>query len=188
MVTCVTGDICKEVIENLALDDMWEAAKLDEDYQSVAETNKQNMDKEVYKTVTTTASKEYIRLGVERMSVIEKGNTIIVLIDQIRNVVPQTMWRKLLDTEREKVPPADGPFLRPANVCSTDTAHTVSQLERWFATFGVSWSIRCDNGPRFSSKGFKEFCDEYCIKLNLTSPYNPGSSGATERGVGFDPA
>ena len=68
---------------------------------------------------------------------------------------------------------------------STDTEHTVRQLKRWFATFGVSWSIRCDNGPPFSSRGFHEFCDEYCIQLNLTSPYNPESSGAGERGVGL---
>ena len=32
---------------------------------------------------------------------------------------------------------------------------------------------------------FKAFCDEYCIDLQLTSSYNPKSSGATERGVGL---
>ena len=52
---------------------MWKAAKLDEGYQSVAETIKQKKDKEVYKTVTTAAIKEYIGYGVERMSVMEKG-------------------------------------------------------------------------------------------------------------------
>ena len=67
---------------------------------------------------------------------------------------------------------------------SMDTDHTVKQLKRWFATFGVSRSIRCDNGPPFFSKGFKDFCKEYCIRLDLTSPYNPESSGAAERGVG----
>ena len=35
---------------------------------------------------------------------------------------------------------------------STDTEHTVRQLKRWFATFGVSWSIRCDNSPPFFGK------------------------------------
>ena len=68
---------------------------------------------------------------------------------------------------------------------STDNEHTVRQLKRWFPTFGVSRSVRCDNGPPFSSKGFKEFCDKYGIKLNLTSPYNPESSGAAKRGVGL---
>ena len=68
---------------------------------------------------------------------------------------------------------------------STDNEHTVRQLKRWFATFGVSRSIRCDNGPPFSSMGFKEFCDKYGIQLKLTSPYNLESSGAAERGVGL---
>ena len=58
-----------------------------------------------------------------------------------------------------------------------DTEHTVMQLKMWFATFSVSRSIRCDNGPPFFSRGFKEFCDKYCIRLDLTSPYNPESSG-----------
>ena len=49
----------------------------------------------------------------------------------------------------------------------------------------MSRSIRCDNGPPFFSKGFKDFCKEYCIRLDLTSPYNPESSGAAERGVGL---
>ena len=68
---------------------------------------------------------------------------------------------------------------------STDTEHTVKQLKRWFATFGVSRSIRCDNDPPFFSKRFMKLCNEYCIRLDLTSPYNPESSGAAERGVGL---
>ena len=68
---------------------------------------------------------------------------------------------------------------------SMDNEHTVRQLKRWFATFGMSRSIRCDNGPPFSSMGFKEFCDEYGNQLNLTTPYNPESSGAPKRGVGL---
>ena len=36
VVSCVTGDICREVIEDPALEDMWEAARLDKGYQSVA--------------------------------------------------------------------------------------------------------------------------------------------------------
>ena len=38
--------------------------------------------------------------------------------------------------------------------------------------------------PPFFGKGFRDFCDEYGIRLNLTSPYIPESSGAAERGVG----
>ena len=80
-VTCVTGDICREMIKDLALNEMWEAARLDESHQFVAETVKQKKDKEVYKMVTTAAIKEYIGHGVERRSVIEKGDTLIRLMD-----------------------------------------------------------------------------------------------------------
>ena len=45
MVSCVTGDICKEVIEDPALDEMWEAAKMGKGYQSVAETIKKKIEK-----------------------------------------------------------------------------------------------------------------------------------------------
>ena len=65
----------------------------------MAETIKKKVDKEVYKTVTTAAIKEYIGLGVERMSVIEMGDTMIMLIDQTRFVVPHTMRQRLLDRE-----------------------------------------------------------------------------------------
>jgi hypothetical protein len=46
-VSCVKGDICREVVE-----DMWEAARLDKGYQSVALTVKRKMDEEVYKTLS----------------------------------------------------------------------------------------------------------------------------------------
>ena len=67
----------------------------------MAETIKQKKDNEVYKNVTTTAIKEYIGLGVERMPVIEKGDTMIMLMDQTRIVVPQTMRRKLKEREQQ---------------------------------------------------------------------------------------
>ena len=50
---------------------------------------------------------------------------------------------------------------------------------------GVSRSIRCDNGPPFFGKEFREFCDKYNIGLDLTAPYDPKSSGSAERGVGL---
>ena len=68
---------------------------------------------------------------------------------------------------------------------SKDMEHTVRQLKRWFANFGVSRSIRCDNGPPFFSRRFKEICNKYCIRLDFTSLYNPSSSRVTERGVGL---
>ena len=38
VISCITRDICKEVIKDPALDEMWEAAKKDEGCQRVAET------------------------------------------------------------------------------------------------------------------------------------------------------
>ena len=99
VVTCVTEDIYKEVIEDPALDDKLEAARLDKGYQSVAETIKQKKDKEVYKTVSTAAIKEYIGYRVERMSVIEKWDAMIMLMDQTRIVVPPSMRKKLINRE-----------------------------------------------------------------------------------------
>ena len=37
----------------------------------------------------------------------------------------------------------------------TDTNHTVRQLKRWFANFGVRKSIKCDNGPPSSARGLR---------------------------------
>ena len=68
-------------------------------HQSVVETIKQKKDKEVYKTVTTAAIKEYIGHRVERMSVIEKGDAMIVLMDQTRIVVPHSIRKKLMDRD-----------------------------------------------------------------------------------------
>ena len=59
----------------------------------------QNKDKEVYKTLSAAAIKEYIGQGLERMSTIEKGDTIIVLMDQTMMVVPHSMRKKLMDKE-----------------------------------------------------------------------------------------
>ena len=51
VVSCVTGDICREVIQDPALDDMWEAARLDKGYQSVAMTVKKKTGEDVQNTV-----------------------------------------------------------------------------------------------------------------------------------------
>ena len=60
---------------------------------------KQKTGEEVYKALTKAAIKEYVGLGIERMSVIEKGDSMILLMDQARIVVPQTMRKRLMDRE-----------------------------------------------------------------------------------------
>ena len=205
---------------------------------SVAKTVKQKTGEEVYKTLSKAAIKEYVGQGIERMSVIEKGESMILLVDQTRIVVPEAVRKRLMDREhlahpginkmlaslRAKYfwPGIEGDVRRVVEGCepcqmhmnsqardphrltleyvsrpmqaigidffergghkylllmdhfsgmplyekmgiSTDNEHTVRQLKRWFATFGVSRSVRCDNGPPFSSRAFKEFCKEYAI-------------------------
>ena len=99
VISCIKGDICKEVVEDPALDDMWEAARLDEGYMSVALTVKQKTGKEVYKTLSKAAIKEYVGQGIERMSVIEKGGSMILLMDQTRIVVYEAVRKRLMDRE-----------------------------------------------------------------------------------------
>ena len=99
VVSCVTGDICREVIQDPAQENMWEAARLDKGYQSVAMTVKKKTGEEVYKTLSKAAIKECVGLGIERMSVIKKGNSVIFLMDQTRIVVPQIMKKSLMDRE-----------------------------------------------------------------------------------------
>ena len=53
----------------------------------------------MYKTLSKAAIKEYMGLGIERMSVIEKGGSMVLLMDQTRIVVPQRMRKRLLDRE-----------------------------------------------------------------------------------------
>ena len=62
-------------------------------------TVKRKTDEEVYKTPSKAEINEYVGLGIKRMSVIEKGKTIILLMDQTRIVVPQTMRKELMDRE-----------------------------------------------------------------------------------------
>ena len=88
VISNISGDICKEVIEDPALDKMWEAAEKDEGYQRVAKTVDDKTEMTVIKTLSKAAITEYIGLGMNRMSVIKKGETMIMLKDQTRIIVP----------------------------------------------------------------------------------------------------
>ena len=72
---------------------------MDKGNQSVALMVKRKTDEEMYKSLSKAAIKEYVGLGIERMSVIEKGKTILLVMDQTRIVVPQTMRKNLTDRE-----------------------------------------------------------------------------------------
>ena len=65
VVSCIKGEICKEVIEDPALDEMWEAAWMDQGYQSVAETIKKKVAKEVYNPVPKLKQQSQSAYGME---------------------------------------------------------------------------------------------------------------------------
>jgi len=63
---------------------------------------------------------------------------------------------------------------------------TLNKLKTFeaFATthFGTKMSkLRCDNGGEYTSKAFREFCEEKGIQIQYTSPYTPKKNGHTER-------
>ncbi len=47
--------------------------------------------------------------------------------------------------------------------------------------FGVPTTIVSDNGGEFTSAAFDEFCSNYGIRHNFTTPYHPISNGLVER-------
>ena len=76
-----------------------QATGLDKGYQSMTLTVKWKTDNEVYKTLSKAVIKENAGLWIERMSVIEEGKTMILLMDQRRIVVSETFRKKLMDKE-----------------------------------------------------------------------------------------
>ena len=53
----------------------------------------------MYKILSKAAIKVYVGLGIEKISVIEKGDSMILLMDQTRIKIPQTMRKRLMDRE-----------------------------------------------------------------------------------------
>ncbi|XP_062699942.1 uncharacterized protein K02A2.6-like, partial [Aedes albopictus] len=63
----------------------------------------------------------------------------------------------------------------------TTTELTVNALFETFSRFGVPETLRSDNGPQFISEQFKNFCKEYGIVHQKTTPYWPQANGEVER-------
>ncbi|XP_055307067.1 uncharacterized protein K02A2.6-like [Sitodiplosis mosellana] len=62
-----------------------------------------------------------------------------------------------------------------------DATETIKALKVIFARFGISLSIKADNGPEFPSEEFKQFCETNNIRLINTTPYWPQENGEVER-------
>ena len=60
-------------------------------------------------------------------------------------------------------------------------AETIESFQQIFPLFGYPETITCDNGPPFSSKEFKTYCDSYAIRIFHTIPEWPQANGLVER-------
>ena len=87
------------MIEDPALDKMRDAAKQEEGFQKEASLIKGKMDVEKRRTLSNSPIKESIGQGMERMSLIRREGTIIILMDQTQLFVPMAMREVLLKRE-----------------------------------------------------------------------------------------
>lgn len=60
---------------------------------------------------------------------------------------------------------------------------TIQTLKAVFCRHGIPMVLRMDNGPQFSSEGFKKFCNDYSIIHKTSSLHTPHSNGEAERAV-----
>ena len=65
---------------------------------------------------------------------------------------------------------------------NTNTDAIIKCFRQVIRTFGAPQSCRTDGGPQFRS-AFVTFCDEWGIRHELSSPYNPRSNGLAEATV-----
>lgn len=62
-----------------------------------------------------------------------------------------------------------------------DSTETIKRLQTIFARFGLPLSITADNGRKFVSGEFRDYCETHNIILNSTTPYWPQQNGEVER-------
>ena len=66
---------------------------------------------------------------------------------------------------------------------SASSLSVVDTLRSWFTDVGVPSTITSDGGPQFGSRKFREFCEEWGITHNMSTPHYPRSNGRAEAAV-----
>ena len=69
-----------------------------------------------------------------------------------------------------------------SQLSSTSTAAVINTLKTWFNVLGWPRVIRSDCGHQFRGE-FSEFCRNFRISHELSSPYNPRANGLAESKV-----
>jgi transposase InsO family protein len=76
-------------------------------------------------------------------------------------------------------------WIEAVPVTLKDAASVVSFIKGIVFRFGVPNSIVTDNGSTFTSREFKEYCNEVGIKLQFASVAHPQTNGQDEKANGL---
>ena len=66
---------------------------------------------------------------------------------------------------------------------NTTARSLISACRRMFVDLGVPIKLRCDNGPQFSSREFKQFLQRWSVEIIQSTPCYPKSNGFAESAV-----
>ncbi|VDL65922.1 unnamed protein product, partial [Nippostrongylus brasiliensis] len=103
---------------------------------------------------------------------------------------PEKVWQRLhidfCDANGSKwliVVDAKSKWPEVIRMGSTTAERTIAKLKEIFSRNGLPEQLVSDNGPPFSSKFFREYCENRGIEQIFTPPYHPNSNGEAERFV-----
>ena len=74
-------------------------------------------------------------------------------------------------------------YIDVEEISQETTTAVVDALKRVFSGHGIPSILRSDNGPQFTSREFKQFCESYGIQHETSSPHFQSSNGEAERAI-----
>jgi transposase InsO family protein len=75
------------------------------------------------------------------------------------------------------------PFVRKIPKGQSNSNTIIAILKQIFSEQGIPEVVRSDNGPHYSSKGYREFANEYGFQIVTSSPHYPRSNAYIESQV-----